>query len=411
MNIARTESQVIKGKLAYMAPEQAAPRNGVALDRRADIFAMGIVLWEDPRRDAPHHRRRPLRAHEDRGHGLSSPLEGQSRTCLPELDATTAPRARAGARRSRYPDGTRRCATRSRASSARRASSSARRRSARLGLPPLRSGARGRAAADQRSTTPAIRVVLAAAILLQEETARTEIARSVGARAFRAPARAADERALVEDAQPGLSRSPSRCSSLRAGCGRARRTRGRRGGDGLRGTGRDGGDTPRVRGRRDPGLVKAVRATRTAPPGVSRLDPASTEGGGAALAASALTRLTVRVEPEGADGLVATTHRSRNPLVGTFERDERRAPASKVTCTGYAPGRRSSCASTVTRSRKTSKLDKLDGAPALGASPGAGVVCEGRRRRSVLPRLPPAPRRRSLARANRAGVARETHGG
>ncbi|MFT3774977.1 MAG: serine/threonine-protein kinase [Minicystis sp.] len=33
----------IKGKLAYMAPEQ---RHGRAVDRRADIYAMGIVLWE-----------------------------------------------------------------------------------------------------------------------------------------------------------------------------------------------------------------------------------------------------------------------------------------------------------------------------------------------------------------------------
>jgi serine/threonine protein kinase len=43
VNAAKTESQVIKGKLAYMAPEQV---DGATLDRRADIFAMGIVLWE-----------------------------------------------------------------------------------------------------------------------------------------------------------------------------------------------------------------------------------------------------------------------------------------------------------------------------------------------------------------------------
>jgi phosphate binding protein len=38
-----TEVGVLKGKLAYMAPEQAI---GERLDRRADLFAMGIVLFE-----------------------------------------------------------------------------------------------------------------------------------------------------------------------------------------------------------------------------------------------------------------------------------------------------------------------------------------------------------------------------
>ncbi len=38
-----TRSGQLKGKLSYMAPEQA---RGKPLDRRADIFAMGIVLWE-----------------------------------------------------------------------------------------------------------------------------------------------------------------------------------------------------------------------------------------------------------------------------------------------------------------------------------------------------------------------------
>ena len=39
----RTRSGVVKGKLAYMAPEQL---RGEQLDVRADIFAVGIVLWE-----------------------------------------------------------------------------------------------------------------------------------------------------------------------------------------------------------------------------------------------------------------------------------------------------------------------------------------------------------------------------
>jgi serine/threonine-protein kinase len=39
----RTEAGVIKGKVRYMAPEQAA---GNDIDRRIDIYALGVVLWE-----------------------------------------------------------------------------------------------------------------------------------------------------------------------------------------------------------------------------------------------------------------------------------------------------------------------------------------------------------------------------
>jgi serine/threonine-protein kinase len=39
----RTETGVFRGKPAYAAPEQA---KGDAFDRRADIYAMGLILWE-----------------------------------------------------------------------------------------------------------------------------------------------------------------------------------------------------------------------------------------------------------------------------------------------------------------------------------------------------------------------------
>ena len=42
--IASTRTDRVKGKLAYMSPEQA--RGDGDIDRRSDVFAMGVILWE-----------------------------------------------------------------------------------------------------------------------------------------------------------------------------------------------------------------------------------------------------------------------------------------------------------------------------------------------------------------------------
>jgi len=43
LRLSTTRSGHLKGKLSYMAPEQA---RGEIVDRRADVFAVGVILWE-----------------------------------------------------------------------------------------------------------------------------------------------------------------------------------------------------------------------------------------------------------------------------------------------------------------------------------------------------------------------------
>lgn len=80
---AGTDSGVIKGKFAYIAPEQAV---GASIDRRADVFSLGVVLWE-------MLSGKRLRPHNNDVLTLQDMVEGETpriREANPDIDAGLA---------------------------------------------------------------------------------------------------------------------------------------------------------------------------------------------------------------------------------------------------------------------------------------------------------------------------------
>ena len=95
---AETRAGVLKGKVSYMAPEQAL---GEKVDRRADVFAVGIMLWE------ALAGRRPFKGHNDvvilqKLVAGEIPSPGTVRENIPELLEAICMKALAHDREERY---------------------------------------------------------------------------------------------------------------------------------------------------------------------------------------------------------------------------------------------------------------------------------------------------------------------
>lgn len=99
-SLTRTETGHFKGKLAYMAPEQA--RGGAALDRRVDVFSVGVMMWEALTGERMWARKTDVEVATALGQGWVPPLPDDAN--IPPALRTICERAVAADRDQRWPD-------------------------------------------------------------------------------------------------------------------------------------------------------------------------------------------------------------------------------------------------------------------------------------------------------------------
>ena len=97
--VQRTRPGVVRGKFAYMSPEQCQGRE---LDGRSDVFNLGIILWEWLAGTTAFHRDDPVEAGRDITSGNLTPLR-EHRPDVPEALDKIVKRALAVDRDKRYP--------------------------------------------------------------------------------------------------------------------------------------------------------------------------------------------------------------------------------------------------------------------------------------------------------------------
>jgi len=86
-NSARTRTGAVKGKVAYMSPEQA---RGGPTDRRSDVFSLGVVLWELVAIRRLFKSENDLATIQSTIHKPPPPLAGERKDCPAELDRIIA---------------------------------------------------------------------------------------------------------------------------------------------------------------------------------------------------------------------------------------------------------------------------------------------------------------------------------